>query len=387
MEQQTEAGLLPSSQRITHLDTVRGVAVMGILIMNAVSFFFVGAAYFDISSPENKTILDWLVGGFGEVFADQKFMALFSLLFGASVLLFCERAAAKGHSPVRLSLWRNFLLLLMGSFHASIWEGDILFVYACCAPVLLLCRKLPPTLLISVGTLLYLSPIIVGGLVVSAVDPAAFLEVWGDSSIKTTHVGDVDLVLLGLLYDVFARAMGMMFIGMGLYANGMLIHANASDSLFKRSLALVAIGALLSGVGLAWTATQNFSPTAIVQGNFANTMGTVPMAMGYLGLLMWWNEKTSGVLINRIRALGKTALTNYIGQTVVCVVLVSLLPGEWLNRTTVFLLIIVIWWAQLYLAEQWLKRYRFGPLEYLWRCATYRRMAAFVNKEAAPNRL
>jgi len=382
MEQQATGEVLSSSQRITHLDTVRGVAVMGILIMNAVSFFFVGAAYFDISSPENKTILDWLVGGFGEVFADQKFMALFSLLFGASVLLFCERAAAKGHSPVRLSLWRNFLLLLMGSFHASIWEGDILFVYACCVPVLLLCRKLPPTLLILVGTLLYLSPIIVSGLVVSVVDPAAFLEVWGSSSIKNPP-SDVDLVFLGFMYDVFARAMGMMFIGMGLYANGMLIHANASDALFKRSLGLVALGALLSGVGLAWTATQNFSPTAIVQGNFANTVGTVPMALGYLGLLMWWNEKTSGVLINRIRALGKTALTNYIGQTVVCVVLASLIPGEWLSRTTVFLLIIVIWWAQLYLAEKWLKRYRFGPLEYLWRCATYRRMAVFVNKERA----
>ena len=380
MEQQSTGQVLPSSQRITHLDTVRGVAVMGILIMNAVSFFFVGAAYFDISSPENKTILDWLVGGFGEVFADQKFMALFSILFGASVLLFCERAAAKGHSPVRLSLWRNFLLLLMGLFHESIWEGDILFVYACCAPVLLLCRKLPPTLLISVGTLLYLSPIIVSGLAVSVVDPAAFLEVWGSLSIKNPS-SDVDLVLLGLMYDVFARAMGMMFIGMGLYANGMLIHANASDALFKRSLCLVALGALLSGVGLAWTATQNFSPTAIVQGNIANTVGTVPMALGYLGLLMWWNEKTSGVLINRIRALGKTALTNYIGQTVVCVVLASLLPNEWLSRTTVFLLIIVIWWAQLYLAEKWLKRYRFGPLEYLWRCATYRRLAAFVNKE------
>ncbi len=379
MEQKTTGGALLSSQRITHLDTVRGVAVMGILIMNAVSFFFAGTAYFDISSPENKTILDWLVGGFGEVFADQKFMALFSLLFGASVLLFCERAAAKGHSPVRLSLWRNFLLLLMGSFHASIWEGDILFVYACCAPVLLLCRKLPPTLLISVGILLYLSPIIVSGLVVSVVDPAAFLEVWGGLSIKNPSP-DVDLVFFGFMYDVFARAMGMMFIGMGLYANGMLIQVNASDALFKRSLGLVALGALLSGVGLAWTATQNFSPTAIVQGNFANTVGTVPMALGYLGLLMCWNEKASGMLINRIRALGRTALTNYIGQTVVCMVLASLLPWEWLSRTTVFLLIIVIWWAQLYLAEKWLKRYRFGPLEYLWRCTTYRRMAAFVNK-------
>ena len=65
MVQQATEEFLPSPQRITHLDTARGVAVLGILIMNSVSFFFVGAAYFDISSPENNTILDWLIGGFG----------------------------------------------------------------------------------------------------------------------------------------------------------------------------------------------------------------------------------------------------------------------------------------------------------------------------------
>ena len=69
-----------SHQRITHLDTIRGVAVMGILVMNSVAFFFGGVAYFDISYPENKNWLDWLVAILGEIFADQKFMALFSLL-------------------------------------------------------------------------------------------------------------------------------------------------------------------------------------------------------------------------------------------------------------------------------------------------------------------
>ena len=124
-----------SHQRITHLDTIRGVAVMGILVMNSVALFLGGVAYFDISFPENANRLDWLVAILGEIFADQKFMALFSMLFGASILLFCERAEAKGYSPTKLSLWRNFLLYLIGGFHVMLWEGDVLTVYAMCAPV------------------------------------------------------------------------------------------------------------------------------------------------------------------------------------------------------------------------------------------------------------
>ena len=120
---------MQSPNRITHLDAVRGVAVMGILIMNAVSFFLGNTAYFDISSPDNQGAVDWLVAGLGEVFADQKFMALFSLLFGASIILFCERAEAKGRAGVRLSLWRNFLLFVIGLIHGAFWVGDILLIY------------------------------------------------------------------------------------------------------------------------------------------------------------------------------------------------------------------------------------------------------------------
>ena len=116
----------PETTRLTHLDLIRGVAVLGILLMNIVSYAYRGPSYFDISLPENQTQLDWCLGAIGEVFADQKFMALFSLLFGASVLLFLERAESKTDKPVRFSLWRNFILLLIGLVHLSLWEGDIL---------------------------------------------------------------------------------------------------------------------------------------------------------------------------------------------------------------------------------------------------------------------
>ena len=366
---------MQSSNRITHLDTVRGVAVMGILIMNAVSFFLGNTAYFDISSPDYQSALDWLVAGLGEVFADQKFMALFSLLFGASIILFCERAEAKGRAGVRLSLWRNLLLFVIGLIHGAFWVGDILLVYAMCAPVLLLCRKLPPTLLILVGSVIYLSPIVAYDVVLFNVDPSAIRTLWEATFIKNP-TEDMELAGLGILYEIFARALGMMFVGMGLYANGTLTNAASYRQKPRQSLLLILVGTLLSSSGLLWTASNGFSTVAIVQGNFANTLGTIPMALGYLGLITWWNQTTDGALVNRVRAVGKAALSNYLAQTAICLSLATLIPADWLTRSTVLLLIVTIWWGQLMASEWWLKRYQFGPLEYLWRCATYWQVVA-----------
>ena len=345
--------------------------------MNSVAFLLGGVAYFDISHPENAHWLDWLVAIAGEVFADQKFMALFSLLFGASILLFCERAEAKGYSSTKLSLWRNFLLFLIGGFHAMLWEGDVLTVYAMCAPVLLMCRKLSPTLLIGLGCLIYLTPVMINWYIVSTADPSGFRMIWDNSYLENSSP-DIDLAGLSMMYELFARALGMMFIGMGLYSNGKLVQVVSATLIVRRSIVLLIVGISLSGLGLVWTYLNDFSTAAIIQGNLVNTIGTIPIAFGYVGLLIWWNERAKSLLINRVQALGKTALSNYIGQTVVCLTLAIIIPQAWLSRSIVFLLIIVIWWLQLFVSEQWLKHYKFGPMEYLWRCLTYRRLMPFI---------
>ena len=133
--------------RIGNLDFVRGIATLGILVMNAVSFGLPSAAYWNLAASGSETGLDWVVGIFSKIFVDQKMMGLFSLLFGASIVLFIDAAKKRGparpilglySSPIWLSLWRNLWLFVIGLLHMLLWEGDILQVYAICAPIILL---------------------------------------------------------------------------------------------------------------------------------------------------------------------------------------------------------------------------------------------------------
>ena len=150
------AGPVGTAARITSLDLLRGVAVLGILLMNAVSFKYGLAPYLNLSAGGSAGWWDWAVGFFGEIFIDQKFMALFSMLFGAGILLFIERAQRRGGRAALLNLWRNALLLLIGVLHSLLWDGDVLVVYALSALVLLALRNLPGRALIAIGAGIFL---------------------------------------------------------------------------------------------------------------------------------------------------------------------------------------------------------------------------------------
>jgi uncharacterized protein len=122
---------LPPAQRLESLDVLRGFAVLGILIMNIQSFSMVDAAYTNPSAFGDLTGVNRWVWLLSHVFADQKFMSLFSLLFGAGIALMAHRLQAQGQSAAWLHYRRMFWLLLFGLGHAYLfWHGDILFTYA-----------------------------------------------------------------------------------------------------------------------------------------------------------------------------------------------------------------------------------------------------------------
>ena len=214
-----DTGPVRESARITSLDLIRGVAVLGILLMNAVSFRFDLPQYLNLSAGGSETWLDWTVGILGEIFVDQKFMGLFSLLFGAGMILFIDRAAARGGRAVLLNMWRNVLLLTIGSLHFFLWEGDVLMIYAISSFFLVALRKLPDKALISIGVLVFALSIGCALLVQYIADTtgASLAGIWTPG-----EMGSESALGLVVLFGYFLRALGLILVGAGLYRTGFM---------------------------------------------------------------------------------------------------------------------------------------------------------------------
>lgn len=344
--------------------------MLGILVMNAVSFGLNDAAYDDISADGMSTPLDWVVGVFGEVFVDQKFMGLFSALFGAGIVLFADRAAAKGKRPLLLSLWRNLLLLGIGFLHFLLWEGDVLMVYALSAPILIALRRLQPrTLYVLGGSVLMLSVFL--ALVAQDTVSASGGGLGGYWGVESTTSEEVELFYL---VDYFARAIGMMLIGVGLYRSGIM--TGERPPAFYRRMAVwgLAIGLSLATLGVVYIAVNDFDPAVAILSLIPNTLGTAPAVLGYLGLIILWDLRSPSPLVLRLRAAGRMALTNYLSQSVIGVGLLTVaLADVDLTRSMIALFILGVWALQLWWSKAWLDRFRFGPAEWAWRSATYLR--------------
>ena len=224
-----DPGPVTEAARITSLDLIRGVAVLGILLMNAVSFRYGLAPYLNLSAGGSDTPLDWAIGIFGEIFIDQKFMALFSLLFGAGILLFIERARQREKRPILLNLWCNALLLGIGILHSLIWDGDVLIVYAVSALFLITLSKLPAKALIAIGALVFLLSIPNFLLMQYIADNSAapLTGVWEPvaqeppatpSQPQSGTPQNLPGTMLSLtLLGYFVRGLGLILMGAGLY--------------------------------------------------------------------------------------------------------------------------------------------------------------------------
>ena len=371
------SGPVTESDRITSLDLLRGVAVLVIVLMNAVSFKHGLAPYLNLSAGGSETWLDWAVGIFGEIFVDQKFMGIFSLLFGAGILLFIERAERRERRPVLLNLWRNVLLLGIGILHAILWDGDVLIAYAISAVFLLALRKLPSRALIATGAVVYLFsvPLMLLMQAIANGTDVSLAGIWepgelGSGSDPALSDSLAGLVLLGY----FLRALGLILMGAGLYRLGFM-NGSMAASTYRLVAALgLGIGLSLATVGVVVTALGDYSRGVAFIGQVPNTLGTVPASLGYMSLIILWNKSRDNWLKSRLLATGRMALTHYLSQTVLgMLVLNVLLGGVSVTRTGLLVFCVGVWALQLWWSPLWLSRFRFGPAEWLWRVGTYRK--------------
>ena len=359
---------------------MRGVAVLGILPMNALAFGLASAAYFNVSAGGIRQPFDWVVGVATMIFVNQKMMALFSLLFGVGVVVFADRAKAKGRRVVWLSLWRFVLLFVVGLAHTAVWEGDVLVLYAMCAPIVLLVRRLPAGLLIGSGVVLALAGSLSAPLFQNTVgaDGTDLGDYWFSDA-----AGKSDAVSGWFYLDVSGRALGLMLIGVALFRLG-IVQGQRDDDYYRRMARWgLGAGTTVTAAEFAFRIADDWSPDHALTGHILTGMGTIPMALGYMALIIIWNRRNRHH-IERFRNVGKMALTNYLCQTILGVSMLTLWWGDVdLSRTMIAVWILGVWGLQLWWSTWWLTRFRYGPFEWAWRCATYRRWQPVRRKALA----
>src|SRR6185436_4029750 len=150
----TPASPIGLHERYEAIDLLRGVALLGILVMNIQMFAMPTAAYFNPTALGDRGPVDFYVWVGSHLFFDQKFMTIFSWLFGAGIVLMTARAAGRGVKPAAFHYRRMLALVVFGLIHAYlIWDGDILVLYSICGALVYPFRKLRPSILLGLGLL------------------------------------------------------------------------------------------------------------------------------------------------------------------------------------------------------------------------------------------
>jgi len=395
-----------SKDRIIALDLLRGLAILGILVMNVQSFAMPDAAYLNPKAYGDLSGSNQWVWMLSHIFADQKFMTLFSILFGAGLVLFSENAEKRRGKSATLHYRRTFILLIIGLLHAHlIWQGDILVSYALCGFLVYLLRNKKPGFLVTLGlvlvsihTLIY----VFFGWSLRFWEPDAILETKASWKPSMEILKNEISAYTGSFFDQQAqrseraffletfvfltlflwRAGGLMLVGMAFYKWGIL-SAKKSKAFYQKGLVLSwTIGLPVITYGIIENFDHNWSMEySMFYGSQFNYWGSLFMAFGYICLVMLWvKTKLFENFKIRLVAVGRMALTNYLMQSLISVFIFYglglALFGE-LDRIMQIGIVLLIWIVQLLWSKPWLENFNYGPFEWLWRSLTYQKKQAF----------
>jgi uncharacterized protein len=388
--------------RIASIDVLRGIAVLGILLMNIQTFSMIGSAYVNPTSYGEFAGVNAVIWGFTRLFADQKFMTLFSMLFGAGIVLMSERAIADGRRAWAAHYRRMVVLLMVGLMHAYLlWYGDVLTSYAIMGMVVYWGRFWKPGVLLTVGMVLLIVPVLIFGGVQLFFDfypPEVVQQFWDDwrpdeelvawelSVYRGGYWGQMEhraataleLHTIVLLMWFAWRVGGLMLIGMALF-KWRILGAQRSPTFYWRMLLVgLGVGLMIEAIGMLYQTRGEWDVRVMIPGLLFNYFASLFTAAGYLGAVMLICQR--GVwpkLQRKLSAVGRMAFTNYLTQTIICTTFFyghGLGLFGYFERWEQLLFVIGVWGLQIVWSDMWLRRFNNGPLEWLWRCATYMRI-------------
>lgn len=384
--------------RLPSLDLVRGVAVLGILLLNILAFAMPEAAYVNPRAYGGWHGADLAAWAVNFVLFDGRMRGLFSFLFGASMLLVVERAEAGGRNPAEVHYRRMAWLLAFGLAHLFlVWHGDILAHYAMIGMIAYAMRHLPLPRLLVLGTMLTLL-----GAVLFATIPLSILQlhaspdgaaqlhgyalnfgvptpadIAGDLALHRGPYGPILADRLhsdgGSLFGLFVffgpETLGYMLFGMAALRSGML-RGEWTPARYRRWLRVCWAIALPAYAALAWAQWVSGFDIRMVSAMLPLTaLVRPPMIAGWICLVLLL-ARPGGPLTAALAAAGRMAFTNYLATSLICTTLFYGYGLGWyghFSRWQLYPLVLAIWALILIWSRLWLARFRFGPFEWLWR--------------------
>lgn len=412
------------AERISAMDTIRGISLFGILLMN-ITGFGLYKAYFDPTNNGGSTGWNLNVWWMNALFFEGTMRGMFSMLFGAGILLFTGRViqGEQGTKVTDLFFRRLLWMILFGVIHCYLllWDGEILYAYGITGMFAFSFRHLKPKHLIIGSTIILLVTTSFSikdyisykdtyakateykakqsaGVIITKEDSAT-IDKWnaivahekatpeqlkeemtarskGYWSIVKHKLPENQYMQTSFLYFIgFWDTLAMMLLGMAFLKLGILKAEKSNKFYWQMALIGYGIGITTNYFETAHIVANNFSILSFYKTFQTYQLGRIPTTCGHIALIMLFIK--SGILPwlrNSLAAVGQMAFTNYITHSIICNIIFLgygfSMYGK-LQRYELYYIVVSIWIFQLIISPIWLKYFRFGPLEWVWRSLTY----------------
>ncbi len=400
-----------ADDRIALIDAVRGFALWGVLVINIKGFS--GFAYSLDAFPDTATrfgpgsaTLEFLT----RFLVDGKFYSMFSFLFGLGFSIQLARCDGKP-DWLRVYARRLRILFLIGAVHAFLlWSGDILWIYALLGFALMLFRNLQARAILACGVALLLAPIPffavcyltapdynTDNLIPNAID----LPTWMELIATASYPAAIGLNLEDLLFSIKWRFFtGRFFAVLGLFLLGLwagrlrILHEPERHRKLLQRVLWVALAVGLTG-SFVTALTPSTLPVLTAQGIYraaTYAFGVHTLALAYIAAFaLLWQRGGGRRILSSFIPIGRMALTNYLTQSILGVSIYYGYGLGWYGRMPIVVTMLVvaplILLVQMALSSWWLRHFRYGPAEWIWRQATYqRRLPLRIRRVPAPGR-
>ena len=400
-----------AEERFSLLDALRGFALLGVMLDNL--FGFTGWGF--LPQPAKESLPTWnsdaIVGMLEQVFINGKFYSLFSMLFGIGFSIILVRNEQRGTNPLKIFYRRLFILLVLGAGHMLLlWEGDILLLYALIGFILPLFRKLHDRHLLILSAVLIFSPLLFDLCsVLFQYKNGSFLEKMAIRIDQKNGIpGDENFAYYlykngagwtewrnwqesGYLYryayildsNRIPKVLGMFLIG--LYTGRKMIYAHLADNipLFKKLKKwglIIGIPSALACFYFEFFQKHIPDPIGMIHTLFYAT-SVVPLCLAYVSIIcLRWERKKGQTRFRFLAPMGRMALTNYLMQTIIGISIyygIGLGVGTRIGPLIFVPIGILVYLLQVAYSHLWFRYFNYGPMEWLWRMATYGKWLRF----------